>query len=283
MSPLAVLASSNGPVVYIAPSTVGHFLGLSITNSILYGWLSLVVMLIVFIFVAHRVTIKPRAGLTQMVEVAVEFISNTIETAFEDKPRARKYMPYFVTLFCFLLFNNWSSLMPFAYNALTVHGLPLLRPMTGDLNATLAAAVVTMSLIYTASIRESGSFSKYLSHFFVGNPLNPMYFFLGLLEMLSDITRVISLSLRLFLNVAIGEIIVAVFAYLGHFLAPFSSVAFYLIDGFDGALQAFIFTILTIMYLAIVVNQASSHSRDLTEANDPETMSPNLAQGGMGS
>ena len=282
MSLLTMLATS-GPKVYIAPSPIGHFLGLTITNSMLYGWICLAVMIILFTWVAHHMSIKPRGGFVQYVEVVVEFITNTVETAFEDKSKARKYLPYFVTLFCFLLFNNLSGLVPFSNDAFTAHNMPLLRPMTGDLNTTLAAAVFTMGMVYVASIHETGSLRKYLRHFFIGSPLNPLYFVLGLLEMLSDITRVISLSLRLFLNIAIGEIIVAVFAYLGHMLAPVSAVAFYLIDGFDGALQAFIFTILAIMYLAIVVNQATeAKHHGLTESVDPETISPNLARDGMG-
>jgi F-type H+-transporting ATPase subunit a len=277
------MLATSGPKVYIAPSPIGHFLGLTITNSMLYGWICLAVMIILFTWVAHHMSIKPRGGFVQYVEVVVEFITNTVETAFEDKSKARKYLPYFVTLFCFLLFNNLSGLVPFSNDAFTAHNMPLLRPMTGDLNTTLAAAVFTMGMVYVASIHETGSLRKYLRHFFIGSPLNPLYFVLGLLEMLSDITRVISLSLRLFLNIAIGEIIVAVFAYLGHMLAPVSAVAFYLIDGFDGALQAFIFTILAIMYLAIVVNQATeAKHHGLTESVDPETISPNLARDGMG-
>jgi F-type H+-transporting ATPase subunit a len=278
------LFATSGPVVHITPSPIGHLFGLTITNSMLYGWICVLAMLIFFTWVAHHMTVKPKGGVIQFVEVVVEFIVNTIETAFEDKSRARKYIPYFVTLFCFLLFNNLSGLLPFANDAFSANGFPLLRPMTGDLNTTLALAVVTMALVYTASIRESGSVRKYFAHFFVGSPLNPMYLVLGLLEMFSDITRVVSLSLRLFLNIAIGEIVVAVFAYLGHFLAPISSVAFYLIDGFDGMLQAFIFTILTIMYLAIVVNHASeAHAESLTGAGDPETIDTNLVGDGIGS
>jgi F-type H+-transporting ATPase subunit a len=278
------VVATTGPKVYIAPAPIGHFLGLTITNSMLYGWICLVAMIVLFTWVAHRMSIKPKGGFIQYVELVVEFITNTVETAFEDKSKARKYLPYFVTLFCFLLFNNLSGMLPFANDAFTAHNMPLLRPMTGDLNTTLAAAVVTMGLVYTASIRETGSVRKYFRHFFIGSPLNPLYLVLGLLEMLSDVTRVISLSLRLFLNIAIGEIIVAVFAYLGHILAPVSAVAFYLIDGFDGALQAFIFTILAIMYLAIVVNQATeAKHHGLTHGVDPETMSPNLARDGMDS
>jgi F-type H+-transporting ATPase subunit a len=278
------LADSSGPTVYIAPSNLFKIHGFTITNSIFYGWIISFCVIVILIWVAHRVTVKPKGGLTQFIEMGAEFISNTVENSFEDKKRAKKYIPYFVTLFFFLLISNWSGSLPFANDALTLHGFPLLRPMTGDLNATLAAAVVTMGVVYSSSIREAGSFRKYLGHFFVGSPLNPLYLGLGLLEMFSDITRVISLSLRLFLNIAIGEIVVAVFAYLGHIIAPLSAAPFMIIDLFDGALQAFIFTILTIMYLAISVNHVTQHERDhLTETDVPETIGLELGKNAGGS
>jgi F0F1-type ATP synthase membrane subunit a len=70
----------------------------------------------------------------------------------------------------------------------------------------------------------------------------------------------------LFLNVTIGEIVIAVFAYLGSFLAPVTAAPFTIIELFVGALQAYIFVILSVMYLAIAVNHATAeHSLDLTD------------------
>lgn len=277
------LFADDGPAIHIAPGGVLHVGGVTLTNSMLYGWACIIFMIVLLILVARRITIKPKGGLVQFVEAGAEFITGTVESGFEDKARAQKYVPYFVTLFFFLLINNWLGLLPGVGEALTVHGVPLLRPFTGDFNGTFAAGVTTMTVVYFSSIRESGGIRKYLAHFFVGNPLNPMYLVLGLLEMFTDLTRVLSLSLRLFLNVTIGEIVIAVFAFLGHVIAPLTAAPFTLIELFVGALQAYIFTILSIMYLAIAVNHATEHEREhLTEETVPETMGPNLADGGGG-
>lgn len=264
-------AAEDGPVVHIAPADVLHLAGFTITNSMLYGWVCIAFMIVVLTIVARRVRVHPRGGLVQFVEAGAEFITNTVESAFEDKKRARKYVPYFVTLFFFLLINNWLGLLPGVGEALTINGSPLLRPFTGDFNGTFAAAAVTMGLVYTASIRESGGFKPYLNHFFVGSLLNPLYLLIGVLEMFTDLTRVLSLALRLFLNITIGEIVIAVFSFLGHFLAPLTTAPFMLIELFVGGLQAYIFTILSIMYLAIAVNHATAHEREhLTEEEAPE-------------
>jgi F-type H+-transporting ATPase subunit a len=182
-----------------------------------------------------------------------------------------------VTLFFFILLNNWSGLVPGVGEALQIHGHPLLRPMTADLNATISMGLVTMVVVYAASIREVGGFRSYVRHFFIGSPLNPLYLIIGLIEMLTDLTRALSLALRLFLNVTIGEIVIAVFAFLGGMLAPASvlspitALPFTLLELGVGALQAYIFVILGVNYLAISVNSAHSHA-DLTEEPIPETI-----------
>jgi len=109
--------------------------------------------------------------------------------------------------------------------------------------------------------------------------LNPMYFAIGILEMTTNLMRVFSLAIRLFLNVAVGEIVIAVFAYLGHFLAPVTAAPFTAIELFVGALQAFIFAILSTMYLATAVNE-SNHARHdhNSETTHPEAITVSMQQ-----
>jgi F-type H+-transporting ATPase subunit a len=134
-----------------------------------------------------------------------------------------------------------------------------------------------MVTVYAASIRESGGVKNYIGHFFIGSPLNPLYLVIGVLEMLTDLTRVLSLSLRLFLNITIGEIVIAVFAYLGSVAAPVTALPFTLLEFLVAALQAYIFTILCTMYLAIAVNHAGEHHEhaDLTEDDVAGTIEVN--------
>lgn len=280
-------AEASGPAVHVAPAGVIEVAGLTITNSILYGWICAAVICLLLIWVARRVAVKPRGGIVQFVEVGVQFISNLVENAFDDKKVGRKYVPFFVTLFFFILFNNWLGLLPIVGGGFHSGENPLLRPFTGDLNGTLAIGAVTMLLVYAASVREAGGPLKYLRHFFIGSPWNPLYLVIGLLEMFTDLTRVLSLSLRLFLNITIGEIVIAVFAYLGSVAAPLTALPFFLLETLVAALQAYIFVILATMYLAIAVNHSSAHletaePEDLTEAGVPDTIgvsTPGAAHG----
>jgi F-type H+-transporting ATPase subunit a len=266
--------AETGPSIHVAPAGIFQIGGITITNSILYGWICTLAIIALLVWVARQVTVKPKGGIVQFIEAGADFITNLVESGFDDKSRGRKYVPFFVTLFFFLLISNWLGLLPGVGEALHVGDSPLLRPFTADLNGTLAAGIFTMAFVYVASIRESGGFIKYLRHFFIGSPLNPLYLIIGLLEMLTDLTRVLSLSLRLFLNVTIGEIVIAVFTYLGHVAAPLTAMPFTLVELFVGALQAYIFTVLSLMYLAIAVNHASEHGHD--EIAEQDTGATNL-------
>ena len=182
-----------------------------------------------------------------------------------------------MTIFFFALVNNLSELIPGVGGGILLHGHPLLRPVTADLNMTLAMSLVTMVLVYVASVRESGGFRKYLRHFFMGSPFNPLFLIIGIIEMITDLTRALSLALRLFLNITIGQIVIDVFAYLGGSLAPHSILApvaasvFYLLEIGVDMLQAYIFVILGVNYLAIAANSAQAHD-SLTEEGSPATI-----------
>lgn len=274
------LFADSGPAVHVAPGTDFTFAGVHITNSMLWGWVVLLAAILLLIAAARKITVHPKGGALQYVEALTDFASGVVTGAFNDKAIGRKYVPFFVTLFFFILISNWSGLIPGVGDAFQVHGHPLLRPMTADLNTTLAIGLVTMVVVYAASIKEVGGFGNYIKHFFIGSPLNPLYLVIGCIEMLTDLTRALSLALRLFLNMAIGEIVIAVFVYLGGLLAPWSvlspitAVPFTLLELGVGALQAYIFVILGVNYLAIAVNSAHEHAShgDLTEDETVETI-----------
>lgn len=282
------LFADSGPSIHVAPATDFTIFGVHITNSMVWGWIVSLVIIITLISVARRVMVHPKGGLVQYVEAGVSFVVDLVEGAFTEKSTGRKYVPFFVTLFFLVLLNNWSGLIPGVGDAIQIHGHPALRPITADLNFTLVMGLFTMIFVYAASIKEVGGVGKYIRHFFIGSPINPLYLVIGLIEMLTDLTRAFSLALRLFLNITIGEIVIAVFAYLGSLLAPHSvlspitALPFTLLELGVGALQAYIFVILGVNYLAISVNSAQSHE-SLTENDTPETIGASAApQGAKG-
>lgn len=251
---------SEGPAIHITPAEVFKIGGFSISNSMLYAWIASFFILILLITVAQRMTLKPKRGVTQFVEMGTQFITDTLKNALGSRKKAVKYAPYFVSAFFFIVLTNWFGLLPGVGEAITVHETPLLRPLTADLNGTLAASTVMMILVQYFAIKESG-LKKHMRHYFAGSLKNPATYLLGIFEMFSELTRVGSLALRLFLNVAIGEIIISIFSYLGKFAAPVTSLPFIVLELFVGLLQAYIFVMLTVMYLGAAIK----HDHDMEE------------------
>jgi len=256
---LAETSESSGPVIHITPSALFEIGGFTVTNSMVYGLLSSTLIVILLIYVANKMTVRPKKGIIQLVEICSEFIFSTIENALGSRKLAVKYAPYFTAAFFFVMISNWLGLAPGVGEALTLNENPAFRPFTADLNGTLAASLVMMVLVQTFAIRESG-FHKYVRHFFAGSLKNPATYLLGIFELFSELVRVFSLALRLFLNVAIGEIIIAIFTYLGSFFGPVTALPFVILELFVGALQAYIFTMLTIMYLGAAIKH--DHERE---------------------
>ncbi len=250
------------PVIHITPLTIFTVYGFKITNSMFYGIICVFLILGLLITVAKRMTIKPRGGLTQIIEVGTDFITDLLKNSLNSEEKAIKYAPYFVSIFFFILFSNWLGLLPFVGEAFKYHGEPLTRPFTADLNGTLAASTITWLMVQYFAIKETGIL-RHMRHYFNGSLKNPITLLLGIFEMFSDLTRIASLALRLFLNVAIGEIIIAVFSALGGAAGSFTALPFTVLELLVGALQAYIFVMLSIMYLAVAVNHgAHDNSRE---------------------
>jgi len=243
------------PVIHITPLELFKINGIAITNSMLYGVICAILTVTILIITARRMTLRPKGGLIQIVELGTDFITNLLKSALDSEEKAVKYAPYFVSIFFFILFSNWLGLLPGVGEAFRIHEAPLARPFTADLNGTLAAATVTWLLVQYFAIKESGVLN-HLKHYFNGSMKNPITLLLGIFEMFSDTTRIASLALRLFLNVAIGEIIIAVFSALGGLAAPITALPFTILELLVGALQAYIFVMLSIMYLAVAVKHA---------------------------
>lgn len=256
------------PVIHITPLGVFEVGGIELTNSMFYGILSAVLTVGLLIFIAKRMTLRPKGGFTQFIEVGTDFITNLLKGALGSEQKAVHYTPYFVTIFFFIMFSNWLGLLPGVGSVVVGGGhgeTPLFRPFTADLNGTLAAATVSWILVQWFAIRESGV-AKHMRHYFNGSLKNPITLLLGIFEMFSDVTRIFSLALRLFLNVAIGEIIIAVFSALGGVAAPVTALPFTILELLVGALQAYIFVMLSVMYLAVAVKHAEhdDHEEPLT-------------------
>ena len=230
---------------------------LKVTNSMIYGVLLTVFMIIFLTSVARKSSVKAKKGPIALVEMIIDFVIGLLEGAFGSREKAYKYAPIFGTFFMFILFSNVLGLLPIVGPGVNVGGTPLLRPFTADLNGTIVMAVVAIVSVQVMSIKAQGV-KGHLTHYFSSKPLNPINFFIGILEVLGEFTRILSLSLRLFLNTAVGEILISVFTslVLAHGRTPIAVLPIILFELLVAGIQAYVFTVLSATYLSLAIAHA---------------------------
>lgn len=244
--------------------------GISITNSMVYGPLVALFMIWLLVKVAKKSKVKPQRGkffAVAIIESVVLFVVGMLESAFGSREKAFKYAPIFAVFFLFILINNISGLIPIVGPAIEVDtaegAIPLFRPFTADLNGTLVMAVFAIITVQVLSIQAQGV-KGHLTHYFSDKPMNPINFFIGILEVFGEFTRILSLALRLFLNTAVGEILIAVFTslILSYGSTPIAVIPILAFELLVAGIQAYVFTVLTATYLALAIAHADHHEEE---------------------
>ncbi|MDD3006411.1 MAG: F0F1 ATP synthase subunit A [Candidatus Pacebacteria bacterium] len=238
--------------ISIAAETVTHILGIPITNSLLASLLTTVVLVTISYFATKNLKEVPR-GIQSFIEYAVESLYNMIQDVTDDKEKTYKFFPFVATIFLFIITSNWMGLLP-GYGTLgiyeeTAEGEQILvsffRSANSDLNSTIALAVVGVLSIQLMGIAVLG-FAKYSKKFL--NFSSPIAFFIGLLEIISEIAKMISFSFRLFGNIFAGEVLLTVIMTLAPFVAP---LPFFGLELFVGFIQALVFAMLLLVFMNI--------------------------------
>jgi F-type H+-transporting ATPase subunit a len=259
--------------------------GVSITNSMVYGPLVAIALALLLIQVAKKSKVTPVRGrlfFVAIMEAMVKFVIGILEGAFGSRKKAFKYAPIFATFFIFILFSNMSGLLPIVGPAIEVSTqegqIPLFRPFTADLNGTLVMAFFAIITVQILSIQAQGV-KGHLTHYFSDKPLNPINFFIGILEVFGEFTRILSLALRLFLNTAVGEILIAVFTslILSYGQTPIAVIPILAFELLVAGIQAYVFTVLTATYLALAISHADHEEEHHEEAIKVEEL-PDVSQ-----
>jgi len=265
------------PQVIFPAAKVGEKLPLisfdvSITNTLLTMWLVMAALLVVFI-VAGRMLKDVPGRLQNAVEFAWESLENWAVSL--GGPDARTHVPLFAAFFLFILFSNWSGLLPF------VGKVELLRAPTSDVNVTIGLALVAFFYFHFQGFRRLGV-RGYLGKFFVlsgfkqGVASGVIDLFVGLIEFLLEFIKPVTLSMRLFGNIFGGEVALGVITALTIALVPAGML---LLEGLLNFVQALIFSTLMLMYTIIAVEAHHTEEHEGV-ADVPEGgMAPPLSVG----
>lgn len=208
---------------------------LEITEHIFSAWIVMAVLVILSILATRNMQMVPR-GLQNFMEVVVETLMNLIVST--AGPRGKAFAPVVMTAFLFILAANWIGTLPLFGN---INGF---ESPNSNLNITAAMAIIVFVLSQFYAIKTNGLVG-YLKEFAIPNPLH----------ILTELSRPLSLSLRLFGNIYAGGVLVH--TMLG--IAPFITFVFLGLELFVGAVQALIFTMLSLVFLSIAVTPHHGH------------------------
>ncbi|OGO23908.1 MAG: ATP synthase F0 subunit A [Chloroflexi bacterium RBG_16_50_9] len=266
--------SIEAPEMHLPAPVLFYIFNLPITNTILAGWITFVFLVLISWVVTRRMKLVPGR-----LQAAFEFLLGWMYDfckSVAGEENGRKFFPVICTIFLFVLFNAWLSLIP-GFGSILFGHHELLRGANTDVNTPLAIAFIsfvfveyyglkTLGIHYLRKFINMGRFFGSIGKVFKGKVregLSGLFsgfvdIFVGGLETLSEFIRIVSFTFRLFGNMTAGEILLLIAAYLVPWVA---ALPFYGLELLVGVVQALIFGGLTLVFvsLAVTPHEAEAH------------------------
>ena len=250
-------ANNNGSEKFISYDANGNIINekpidFSITKMVFSMFISIILLVLIFVTTAKSYSNSRKGeptGLGKFTEPLIMFIKDEVALPMIGEKNYHKYMPFLLTLFFFIWINNVMGLIPF---------FPFSANLSGNIAFTFVLAAITFVITTLAANKD------YWKHIFwmPGIPV-PMKLFLAPIEFLGIFIKPISLMIRLFANISAGHIIILslislIFIFKSLWLAPaslFFSVFISLIEVLVVAIQAYIFTMLSALYIGSAIEE----------------------------
>jgi F-type H+-transporting ATPase subunit a len=247
-----ILAAESG--IQVGHHTEAHWFGLTVnTDTVLATAIAAVIVIALAFFLRAKVTSSGVPGGVQLFWEAITVQTrNQIEGAIGMKI-APFVLPLAVTLFVFILVANWLSIFPVQYTDENGAIHELLKPPASDINFVLALALFVFICYHAAGFWRRGP---------IGHPVKLLKGHVAVLapiNLVEELAKPISLSLRLFGNIFAGGILVALIALFPPYILWLPNAIWKSFDLFVGAIQAFIFALLTILYFSQSMELEEDH------------------------
>lgn len=255
-----------------------HIGGFTVTNSLINSWITVFILVILFILIKRRIKNPPAGGpkgIQNIFEMLLENALNMADSITGDRKKTEKFLPLSLALFLFVLVNNWLGLLPGVGTIGFVETgqgenvfVPFFRGGTADLNTTLAIALIAVVASHVFGAVTVGiwdHFNKFVNlKAFHEIPkkirqdmtivlVNPIKAFVGVIEVIGEAAKVASLSFRLFGNIFAGEVLLASMMALFAFILP---LPFIFLEIIVGIIQALIFAMLALVFMTIATSNA---------------------------
>ena len=247
---------------------VFHFKDFTITNALFTSWIAVIVIIILSFVLRSKLKEVP-GKIQNLFEIIIEGALSLCDQVTNDRALSMKIFPIAISVFFFILVNNWFGILPLGGFGLIEKGenglafIPFLRGGTADINTTIALAILAVfgaNLFGIFSIGIWKTLNKYVNLKVLGSIFTkvrhepttiivaPITFFVGLIEIIGEFAKIASLSFRLFGNVFAGEVLLVAMAALVAYAVP---IPFLFLEILVGVIQALIFSMLLVVYFTI--------------------------------
>lgn len=261
---------SHETTIFAEP--IFHIGNFTVTNALINSWVTVFILVTAFILIGRKIKKAPR-GLQNIFEIILEEGMNLTDSVTGSRHKTEKFLPLALALFLFILVNNWLGLLP-GIGTIgfieTEEGhstfVPFFRGATADLNLTLALSLFAVVLSHVLGVMSLGLWKHFNKFFnieilwqtvkkFTKEPMllmvNPIKFFVGIIEAVGEVAKIASLSLRLFGNIFAGEVLLASMMAISAYILP---VPFMFMELIVGMVQALVFSILTLAFISIATS-----------------------------
>lgn len=236
------------------PEIILSFYGLKVSNTLTATLLTDTILITLLFFLNKKISIIPgklQSFFEMIIQGLFSFTQQIAGVAYKD------IFPWFATFFIFILSANLLGLLP-GMGTIGFHEIkegkevfiPLLKASTSDFNTTFGLATVSLFATHVLALRHNGLID-YLKRFF---SFNPVYLFVGIIELVSEVIKLFSLSFRLFGNIFAGEVVLHKISALFAFLAP---IPFLFLESIVAFVQALVFSMLTMVFMGILTTPHS--------------------------
>jgi len=250
----------------LAPDIIFNWGPVPVSNAMVSAFAVSLILIVFALFVRRKAGVIP-SRLQVVVELGIDLFMSKLVMILGSEKEARKYFPLIFTFFLFILVSNQFTLIPFVQTIVLDGGINLFKTPTSHYSLTIALALIaflTWNLVplfispfkYIGNFIKVGSLTKIRSIREV--PMALLDFMLGIMDIISEVARLVSLPTRLFGNLIAGELIIAIISGLLAYTKFFVPIPMILLGILSGLVQAFVFALLTLLFLSTNVHNVKN-------------------------
>ncbi|MDD3285202.1 MAG: F0F1 ATP synthase subunit A [Patescibacteria group bacterium] len=235
--------------ISLSPEILFNIFGIPISNAFFWSWVVTLFLLVGAFLIKRNLKMHP-GKFQNIIEMLVGGAFDFVESMMGDKKRALRVFPLVFTMFFFIFFCNLLTFIPgqAAVTIKTAGGVvPLFRAIISDYSIVFVMTMVSVIVTQIVAVASMGPL-RYVGKFF--NFTSPLNFFLGLMDLVGELAKVMSLSFRLFGNIFAGEVLGAVMLFLFPFFLP---LPFALLGLLTAVVQPFVFSVLTLVFISMAI------------------------------